>query len=281
MPNKYFDLMQPNIDSFGVIAQGPGDNRDGGDTTQREGMFMCAMQYHLKAGRIAQADFDQMAARYKGIIDNLTYGFGWSLRRHPDKNKWYYESNCMSRDQMTPNLVALGFCHKMLLFKMLICNAARGMLFTTNTRQNGAYPKDQPTMSLWQRIKFAVGLYDPGISCYYWKLPDFTDFSIWGLYIRGLNLFPLWPLLVLLDIEMALSATFTWYNTKKGTASNDQLTEQMILLQANYRLPTPVSKLAMWIYKKTNPMNSLNAYFAPAGNGPALNQVYQEIWSDQ
>lgn len=278
---KYFDMLNGNIDSFGVITQNANDLWDGGDTTQREGMFMCAMQYHLEAGRISQADFDAMATRYLGIISNLTYASIWSLRRHPDTSKWYNDPNRMSRDQLISNICALGFTSKWTLFKLFLGNICRAMLFTTNTRENGAISSNNPAMSVWQRIGYVFGLYNPGVPNYAWKIPDLTDLSIWAAYIRGLRAWPLYPLLCVLDGQMLGGALITLYETDKTTASDDQLSEQMLLLQSNYSMPTPLSKLTVWIYKKTNPQAALNAYFAPANDGPAMNQIYAEIWADQ
>lgn len=278
---KYFNLLKPNIDSFGVIAQNANDSWDGGDTIQREGMFMCAMHMHWKAGRITIEEYTDMLSRYLAIIQKLNYDNGHSLRRHPDQSKWYYGTEVMSRDQLVPNLAALGYASPQILKQLLEKHALRGMLFTTNCRENGAVASNAPTMTRWQKIKFAIGLYDPGIPCFYWKLPDITDPSIWGAYVRGLDWKVLWPTLLLSDWILVIGALGTYYQTKKGTVTSDQNTQQMLLLQSNYVMSTPVSKLAMWIYKKTNPMNALNNYFAPAGDGPVMNQIYAEIWADQ
>jgi hypothetical protein len=215
-----------------------------------------------------------MANRYCSIVNNLNDN-GWSLRRHPDATKWYHDTNRMSRDQWVPNIVSLGIVERSLLWKMALKHMLRLGLLTTNTRENGAVRDNNPSMSLWQRMKYAVGLYNPGIPTYAWKLPDITDPSIWGAIIRGLNLKILWPLLLLSDLILVGNALMMLY----GSPTDDQNTYQMLLLQSNYILSTPVSKLALWIYKKTNPISALNAYFAPANNGPAMNQVYQEIWA--
>src|SRR5574337_1104454 len=134
MPNKYFDMLNGNIDSFGVITQNANDSWDGGDTTQREGMFLCAMKYHYDAGRIGYQDWSDMANRYRNVIARLDYDAAWSLRRHPDLTKWYGDPDRMSRDQLTSNLCALGYCDKKELRWLLFRHAMRAMLFTTNTR---------------------------------------------------------------------------------------------------------------------------------------------------
>jgi hypothetical protein len=278
MPNKYFDMLQGNIDSFGVITQNAKDSWDGGDTTQREGMFAVAILIHFLAGRISLQDYAAMIDRYRFIINNLNDD-GWSLRRHPDPTKWYHDTNRMSRDQWVPNIIALGALNRRLLRKMTLQHLRRGGLFTTNTRENGAIRSNNSSMSLWQKLKYSVGLYNPGVPCYAWKLPDITDPSIWGALVRGLNIRLLWPLLLLTDWILVIGAVGTYYQTKSGTVTDDQNTQQMLLLQSHYAMPTPVAKLAMWIYKKTNPQTALDAYFAPENNGPRMDDVYREIWA--
>jgi hypothetical protein len=280
LSNKYFNMLNGNIDSFGVITQNAQDNWDGGDTTQREGMFLCAMWYHLQANRVTQNDFEWSAVRYLRIIDRLNYGNGRSLRRHPDPSKWYHDPNRMSRDQLTSNICALGYVDQNLLKQIMLKNLLRMGLFATNTRENGATQANSTPMTTWQYVQYFLG-WRPSYPVWGWSLPDLTDPSIWGAYIRGLNWRVLWPLLLLTDLVNLVNALIILYETKQGTATDDQLSQQMLLLQSVYRMPTPVSKLAMRLYKKTNPMNSLNEYFAPANDGPAMNEIYQEIWDSQ
>jgi len=278
--NRYFEMLNGNIDSFGVITQNAQNSWDGGDTTQREGMFLCAMWYHFQAGRITSQDWAQSTSRYLGIVNQLNYKDGWALRRHPDPTKWYHDPNRMSRDQLTSNICALGYCNRPTLLRLMLNNLLRVGLFTTNTRENGATKENGQPITTLQRIWYFFG-WRPTYPVWAISPPDFTDPTIWGAYIRGLGWEALWPVLIATDCLLAANAAVTLYQTKQGAAADDQLSLQMLLLQAVNQMPTPVSRLAMWIYKKTVPMNSLNVYFAPANNGPAMNQIYREIWADQ
>jgi len=257
--NKYFEMIKSNIDSFGVIAQNAQQNWDGGDTIQREGMFLCAMWYHRQANRITDVQWVEMWVRYGQIVDKLNAN-NWALRRHPDSSKWYYETNRMSRDQLTSNLCALGYCRPYMLKSLLWKHMWRALLFTTNTRQNAALP---------------------GTPEYKWKLPDITFSSIWGSYIRGLDWKALWFLLPLCDMELLVNSAIIWYKVKKDPTFCDHLSQQMLLLQASHRMPTWVSRLAMWVYKKVDPQRALDLYFEPAKCGPAINEVYREIWASE
>ena len=257
---KYFDLLKPNIDKFGVITQSAADSWDGGDTIQREGMYLCAMWYHLQAGRVSQQDWLDAVNRYDYIIKQLNVSNGWSLRRHPDSSMWYYEPNCMSRDQLTSNLAALGYGNQDVLLQLLLKHMIRAMFFTTNTRNNGAYP---------------------GTPAYAWKLPDITFSSIWGAYIRGLNWKLLWPLLPLFDLELVVDSCIILYKVKQDPTFCDHLSQQMLLLQSQERMPTWISRLAMWIYKKAGPQQALDQYFTVAKCAPAMNEVYREIWASK
>lgn len=257
---KYFDLLKPNIDAFGVITQSATNSWDGGDTIQREGMYLFAMQCHQIAGRASWQDWQDAKARYNNIIGRLDCHQGWSLRRHPDITKWYSECNRMSRDQLTSNLVALGYANQPYLKKLMWKHMLRGMLFTTNTRQNAA-------------VK--------GTPEYKWKLPDITFSSIWGAYIRGLEIHSLHILLPVFDLDLLVGSCIILYKTKKDPQFCDHLSHQMLLLQAERRLPTWTSKLAMWIYKKAQPQRALDTYFTVAKSAPAMNDIYREIWASE
>lgn len=267
---KYFDLIKPNIDSFGVITQSASNNWDGGDTAQREGMFLCGIFYLQKGGHCSWQDWDDARTRYNNVIGRLNYSKGWSLRRHPDTTKWYGDVDRMSRDQLTSNIVALGFANKVFLRQMLVQHIKRALLFTTNTRKNFQY----------KTLEEHLAKSTPDVKWdYKWKLPDITFSSIWAAYIRGLDMNLLSFLLPLLDLELLIGSLITLYKTKKDPQFCDHLSHQMLILQAHHKMPSFVSKLAMWVYKKANPQRALDLYFTDAKSAPHLNEVYREIWA--
>lgn len=272
-------MIAANIDVYDVITQNAKEDWDGGDTIQREGMLQCAMWYHRQAGRLSQIEWEWMHVRYLSVIDKLNYSNGWSLRRHPNTAKWYGDADRMSRDQLTSNICALGFSDQATLKQLIVKHLLRLGLFTTNTHENGAV-KGDGSLTWSQRIQYIFGLYTSAGPIYSWKLPDITDPSIWGAYVRGMNWKLLWPMLWLSDLVLLVTSLTTIYKTKQDPTFCDHLSFQMLMLQAHYQMPTWISKLAMWAYRKySSPQAALDLYFDPSKNGPALNEVYREIWA--
>src|SRR5690606_36918964 len=102
--------------------------------------------------------------------------------RHPDPSKWYSKSDVMSRDQATPNVIAMGLTNnRKLLLDFFKGHLKRGLLFMTNTRHN------EPSNTKA-------------------KLPDVTGPEFWGYYIRGFKLWFLWPILLIFDLETLITS---------------------------------------------------------------------------
>ena len=262
--SKYFDLVKPAIDSFGLIAQLPSNSRDGGDTTQREGMFAIAIAYLSKLGKIDKSEYEELKKRYSANLDRLECCMG-NLRRHTDPNMWYSDCDRMSRDQWTPNVIAMGMLDlKKHLWRMFLGHLfKRALLFTTNVRHNWVYPPDHPK-------------YDPNSDLTYkWKLPDITIMSCWGYYIRSFNCYLLYPLLLVLDLDLLVNSLIWVYKFKYVSKDTDILNHTNSLLQATWSMPTPVSWLARKLLKLDKVQDCLNRYFLP--DGPALHKVFNEF----
>jgi hypothetical protein len=293
--NSYWSMLQPNIDSFKLITQNVADGWDGGDTMQREGMYLCAMYYQWQLGNILAADWQTAVTRYFWVMSQLQCEDGWSFKRHPDSTKWYSADNVMSRDQLTSNICAMGYANCPWLERALLGHSERMMIFTTDTRENGATPGEN-MLNWWQSALYAVGLYSPTSTTYSWKLPDFTDPSIWGAYIRAFNFKILYPFLLLSDWILVINSLIICYQVWKDRTFCDHLSHQMLLLQSENSMWTPVSKLALWIYKHSPlcnppqgqatanpfpPQAALDLYFEPSNNGPVMNEIYRAIWAKE
>ena len=266
---KYFPLIQPSIDTNGVITQGPQDNFDGGDTAQREGMFALAAAILHKLGKMDDAEFGFCSDRYAKVVGLLNDpNHPGLLRRYPTLPFWGAYSNRLSRDQATSNVPAMGFLNRGALKRFMWAHLKyRGLLFLTNTRNNGAYP---------------------GTPAYKWKIPDVTVLDFHGMYIRGFRNWALYPFLWLSDLAMPVNALIKVFSYGKTATNNDDLSFLMELYQAELSMPTLWSKLAKWVYKmrplpanaggSKNPAQAcMNAYFNGANPGPRLDLVYQEI----
>lgn len=253
--NKYYNLIKPNIDDFGVIANMPGN--DEGDSSNREGSFALVIRELYDLGRISEEDYNVLRMRYRDVLRNLKCGHG-GIRRGIDTSEWTGQNDVMSRDQWIPNVIACGSLGLDDLSYFFLGHLLRGLLFTTNTCPN-EYMTGQPGGE--------------------WKLPDLTVLSSWGLYIRAYKAWLLYPFLIIFDIEILVNSCIIVYQSYYNPTETDVINQLNKLIQAKRRLPTPVSWLSAHIlkYDKRGMQACLDAYFAPDLNGPRLNMVYKDI----
>jgi len=257
--NKYLQLLQPNIDSFGFITQNASQNWDGGDSSQREGSFALLIEELYNQGKVDSQDMLDIFQRYEKNIDQIKCGLG-GLRRHPDQSKWYGQRDVMSRDQWIPNVIACGNGLDAELRYLLLGHMLRALLFTTNTCPD------------W------VMTGGPG---YKWQLPDVTVLSSWGLYIRSFDCKLLWPLLLLFDLQTVVNSLIIVGNSMWNPTNTDVSNQLNTLIQAYRRMPTPFSWLARKILRldKRGMDYCVDNYFSAASGAPALNVLYKEVWN--
>lgn len=254
------------IDKFGLITQTAQDNWDGGDTAQREGMFAIAVRHLYDLDKIKLSEYLILRQRYWDSLNELECGWG-NYRRHIDPSMWYFDSNRMSRDQWTPNAIAVGmldlYDHRK---RMFWGHGKRLWLFTTNTRRNHTYPPGHPKHAIDQD--------------YSWKLPDLTLFSSWGYYIRSYKAYPAYPLLLLFDVDLLVGSLIWRWKFKNKPTDTDILNHCNGLIQAQKRMSTPLSWLARKIMNVDTVLSKLEGYFK--FDGPRLDLVFKdflkEIW---
>ena len=274
---KYFNIIKSWLEpKYNLIAQPP-PGYDPGDTAQREGMYALGIELLHRLGKCSDEEYEFTKTRYNEVLMRLSDPWhSGCIRRYPDSEYWGGQSDRLSRDQAIPNVVAMGFMNRRRLtgfFKEHLYS--RALLFTTNTRKNWAWPPGHPEYNAKD---------------YKWKLPDVTFFSFWAAYIRAFQNKWLSPLLLIFDLELLCSVLVKCFIYGRDKTKNDDLNLQIELLQSMVVMPSPLSKLAVWVYKKYRPYpnNSLgatnraqaclNAYFKNPGNpGPKLDEVYQEI----
>ena len=183
---------------------------DGGDSCHFTGIYhYCyALSTILKT---TEYYYGNMVGRLAAAEGNLrSQSFFGGYKRHPDKAFWYSDDNRMSRDQATPMLAALAMSNsRKSLWRQLWHYAKRGFLFSTNTRRNGTTAKNHG-------VEYAPGK----VYNYSWKIPDPMLFDIWGIFIRGLELKALYPLLLLADLQTYLNARLLLKNKQDTDVAN-------------------------------------------------------------
>ena len=215
---------------------------DGGDSAFFTG------HYHL-------ANYANTGQKYNEVfrfLDHLEKQPGLFVR-HPDSAKWYSSLDRMSRDQMTPLIILMGY-YRMFprLKRAMIKWLGRGM-FMQNTRRNGATRENHG--QTYRR--------DGTRRNYNWKLPDWAP-TFLSLYIRAFRSPLFYPLLYICDIELLLSAL------KKrifgGSKAGDEFNFTSRLVQAQRSFPTPLSCWARRLYirmphhPEKKGLNALDSY---------------------
>ena len=265
----YYEYVQPYRDSFGLIAQGEGDGRDGGDSAHRTGVFYLGLYLLFKDNKVVVKQIEQ---DFKKDLNKITIGPG-KFVRHPDPAKWYSNPENFTRDQTTPLIIALGFFDDVENRKIIRQNLQ-------NIFDNSSfYPNRLKNWTNEEKV-FPFDYNDP------------AGPSDYGMFVRALKKENYKPLLWFSDIQLVgdslLRVFFSYFNNK--STSND-LNYSLILLQAQRTYPTWWSDIATYIYfnfKRRSPatvwgegssgvMSSWNYYFRPEANSAPLNLIYQCI----
>ncbi len=182
------------MDSRGLIV---GKNEDPGDSVQRS--FMRSFIIGLSGSK--KTRFLELC-----LVSYREDKFPWRYMRHPSPG-WWSDLDRGSRDQLTSVLCALSiYGYWQDILKMLWPHILR-LGFFYNTRRNGSTRDNHGE----------VYRSDGTVRNYNWKLPDIAGFEFLGLYVRGLRLYPLYPLLILSDVETLISSIIWRYFRKDET----------------------------------------------------------------
>lgn len=292
---QWFPFMEDSISPVtGMVGETAHDIYDQGDTLNREGHLMtAAWVLHFKLNKMSKPEYDFLLLRYEDVLNKLQDPKDPSnFARTIVPNYWGSRHNVMSRDQMTPNLVALAMNDKPRTWKVFINHLLRrALLFTTNNYDNWSYPPGDPKYVASENK---------------WHIADITALSYWNIYLRALPRWawivgsvPLYLTLCLFDLDTLINSVIKvlWYG--KDPTNTDDIQHIGMLTQAAYSVPTPFSWLARKIYAKwrplamrtefspveqpkyeneTNPTQVvLNCYYRHLGNGPLLNEIWRPI----
>lgn len=167
--------------------------------------------------------------------------------RNPRQNpvtppdKSWNDPTDFSRDQSVPIILALGEMKRYSVLKSM----------------------------LWEQIKRGTLYQNKDIA-----LPQ-----DWGYYIRALNAWYLYPVLFVGDVFLLINSVIRCI---MGTDDNtsDDVNHTMVLLQAQYRLPTPISWFARKFYKflrRGGIQNAWDKYFKPESGANPFNELYRPL----
>lgn len=269
-------------DSWGLLAQSAPE-RDGGDSCQRVSMYFIIRYLQNK-------EHDHVLDKYSKAFDQaikLLYCGKGRWCRHPDPLMWYgHQWNRMSRDQLVPLIIALGYYGKWRYLLPTLLLLLTCCLFTTNTRRNGVYKDAEEHRAKAPYVKHN----------YSWKLPD-IGITLLPLFIRASGWRVLYPLLWFFDLELLAGA---WLARKYPNGAESDANNYICrTLQAKYNMPTWWSTRARSIYRQrphqealgykckvyeyntdSGPLSALQYYFRPEKNDwhsdPPLDLLYKD-----
>ena len=267
-PQSYYEYVQPNRDQWGLIAQSPGNDRDGGDTAQRTGAFYTGMYFLFKENKVV---IKKIQKEFEKELDKITVEPGRFVR-HPDPSKWYSNYENFSRDQTTSIVIAMGLYGGV---KEQLCLQKN---FQNLLDNKGFYPN---------RLKN----WDNQVKSLPYDYNDIAGPSDYSTYIRALKLNKWKWALYLGDVQtfgQALINVVASYVTPNETSNDINFT--LTLLQAKDTWPTLWTRAAEYVYynfrafapdtaemgRASNPVQSAwNHYFDPRAHGPAMHKVFQ------
>lgn len=224
---KYYPLIEPFFDAWNLIDKK--FDVDGGDSLNREGLFAVTSYFLYKDGKMSESEYLLIKNRYQGSIKLLSAKLWGNYTRHANPAWWASRPDRMSRDQFTPNLLAMilmGMNKE--LIKCFLGHCLRLLLFTTNIRGNGGF--DKPL-----------------------KMPDITVMEFWAHYLRSLPAcirWIFWPVLCVLDLENLGGSINKTYFYGKDPTNSDDVNHIVSLLFASDRVSTPTIWLSRWIYRR-------------------------------
>lgn len=218
------------IDTYGLICEiEPEHILDGGDSANRTGLFPIAAEYNNGFKMEADLDMtkDTAMSAANVMLSKIEIKPGICVR-NPDPTKWWSNPNYFSRDQQSAVVVGAGFSKNYSLVSSLFLNHLKRFGLYQNFQING--------VDVDGKKKFIQG--------------DIATPEHLNLYIRALNLWFLYPLLLIGDLFTVLNSLIIIYKSYRDAddTSND-LNHIAICLQAKKRLPTPISYLARKLYR--------------------------------
>lgn len=225
----------PFIGHSGLLSQA---DLDQGDTSQRVGTFatlsvMAGVHWHYRDTSLYEGYSEDLKTLDARGLWNCTKGW---YRRCADETKRASNPYAFSRDQksiLMLSMAAMGFRERLL------------DAYMAQVKRFGFHQNDQ-------------NYEDPSK----FNFPDIMLPVETAVVIRGLNLWPLYPLLCLIDLGFLVDLLAR----KKGLWDYDNMMAQQ-LLYAVTKYPTPVSKLAMKLYLKTDFMDRIKHYHSLEKNG--------------
>lgn len=216
---------------------------DQGDTANRTGI------YYTLLALIDAHDDDKgrlVAGGFRADLDKLTASDG-VFRRANDASRWYSWPGCFSRDQHATLILAAA------------ANKDKRSLWNLTKR-------------FFLRLGFHQNTYDMGADSKR-VIPDILSPGEITTIIRGFRLYPLYPVLCILDVLLCADNYFR----KNNLWDADNLIAARLMYDLK-NMPTPGTFLNRYFYRKTDyKARILNNYAAENNGIPPLGELYVNV----
>lgn len=216
------------IDNENLIVQSDGDT---GDTLRVEGSYQLAIR--LRARSKIEVDSWPKASHldYMESIAKMQIEPGIFVR-HPHPNQeWHKDPSETSRDQMTPNICAMGYAQCEASLKEFT-KQMRKRWFVKFQNKDIASPQDWGSMiRSW------------------WEIDGLGYFTYAKVALLSI------PILALGDSQMIFSVLVRLWQARDPDNVGDDWNLLALILQAQHTMPTPMSWLARKLYKWFRPSN--------------------------
>lgn len=229
-----------NRDEHGIIGQIQADGSvEGGDAACWMGHWLYLSKEKFPYTRVFSAGFGAYVRH--PVPERTNEGFGA-----------YYNGpwdGVISRDQLTGVLAGIIAEKKWIEgVKVIIHHMAWLMLFSYNTRKNGAFPGSTP-----------------------WKWPDLTGPDIWAMEIRACGPFGwwLWPLVFVFDLHTVFNTLLHRFQKK-----TDPINFAMKLIVGKNHMATPFSVISFVICDKEKLIHELRDYWCEWRDGCDIVPLY-------
>lgn len=215
-------------------------NGDGGDSSQRVGTFYVL----LKILGIELKPQYELSMKAHEIV-------GGRYRRFPEPTYWGSDPTNFSRDQQ----LILNLCFASVGDKKRLKESYKAIALRLGFHQNFLRGTDDPTK--------------------YWKVPDFITPAELGIFIRGLDLWVLYPVLVFLDFFFVLDL---WLRKLKPWDADNMLAQ--VLFYASYKMPTFWSRLVFHLYGLTDFKERLWEYHCTLDGIKPLHELFISAYDE-
>lgn len=236
------DSLKQYVGVGGALGQKDGDQ---GDSSQRDGMAYALLAL-LKAptdhlSRPLAQGWDETAKLHEAAPG--------LYRRSPDASFWGYNPNNFSRDQHSVLRIAMGAVGDKERVKQSLKMMAKRFAFHQNTHKGTNDPDNK------------------------WKVPDIMTPTEVACAIRSLGYRLLFPVLLLLDLFLLLDLLLKVLGFYKSWDADNM--SALNFLYSYKKMCTPVSWLAMKLYKRTDFMSRIKNYYSEDNGANGLVPLYE------